>query len=134
MRRTARILLVAEVIVCFAPITLVLVLGVIITPLQAGLMVAGEPMALLILLVVGAGVGGLVALNAVVQWILRRPTDLMKPRVVRILASLGILALLPFATSWVGILPLICSAHLMYLARAYVFAPADPSSTNAPTA
>jgi hypothetical protein len=123
MSRTAKILLIAEVIVCFAPITLVLILGVIITPFQVGLMVAGEPMALLTLLVVGAGVPGLAALNAVVQWILRRRTDLLTPRVLRVLASLGVLAMLPFATTWAGMLPLLCSAHLTCLARDYVFAP-----------
>jgi hypothetical protein len=135
--RTAKLLLVIEVVVCFLPITLVLVLGVIVLPMQVGLLVAGEFMALITIVVVAAGVGGLVALNSVLRWILSRPSDSMKPKMVRVLCMVGILPMLPFAFGdppWVGVLPLICSAHLLYLGRQYVFAREESNSSDVPTA
>jgi hypothetical protein len=127
--RSAKSILLLEVAICFAPMTLVLLLGVIMVPLQVGFLFAGEFSGLSLIAIVAMGIAGLVALFNVVRWLLIRPSYSLNAKVVLLLMCLGCVPLVVISVVgdtevWrlLAALPLICTAHLTYLARDYLFA------------
>jgi predicted membrane channel-forming protein YqfA (hemolysin III family) len=134
MTGTAKGLLLLEVAICFLPMTLLLLLGVLMVPSQLGFVIAGEWSGMFLIAIVLMGISGLVALFIVLRWLLIRPSHPLNARFVLLLMCLGILPLLPYAfagdtVTWrvVGALPLICTAHVAYLAREYLFGVRIPS-------
>jgi len=133
MTRMRRNLLLVEVGVCFLPAVLQLVLGLIVAPMQMFFLISGESQAQFgafsFLAIIAAGICGLVALHSVMKWLLNRTSTSLKPKTVLWLMCIGILPLIVFAPfairNTVGVitivLPLICSAHLAWLARDYLF-------------
>ena len=128
MSRLAKALLLLEVAVCFLPLTLLLLLGALMVPFQVGFLMMGELGSLYVIGAVLAGLAGLVALFIVLRWLLFRPVNPFERRWTLALMCLGILPVLPIAVAgdtwfWkiLGAVPLLCSAHLAYLAREYLF-------------
>ena len=130
MSRFARVLLVIELIVCFAPATILLLLGAMIIPI--GIVAAafrGVFLAQYFLSValIVAGVLGMVGLLALASLIgLGTPTRISN-RAILALALTGAAALMPMVVSdsqwWrlIGVLPILASLHLIYLARGQLF-------------
>jgi hypothetical protein len=141
MTRTGKKLLLLEVAACFGPITGMWLLGVLMAPFMLPDALKGEFGALMTMFMVIAGTGGLVALCQVVKWFFQ-PEGRMDRRWV---LALMVIILLPLATVAIGesvdqwtkmrtsrrtdwwpvvmfTMPVLCSAHLVYLARGYLFA------------
>jgi ABC-type uncharacterized transport system permease subunit len=98
MTRLHRVLLQVEIGVCFAPLAINLMLGLLIAPFQVYFLFTAEPKARLgafaAIALVAAGLCGLAALHSVMTWLLdggRRP---LQPRTVAIFAGIGMLLLL----------------------------------------
>ncbi len=129
MRKARKALLIIEVAICFLPATLILLMGVLVAPLQLLLLFQGVWQALFTLVPVACGLAGLVALVSVIRRIFGRTEATLKPKIALALIVLGLLPVLPYLffgdTIWwqiaVGYLPLLCSIHLVYLARGYLF-------------
>jgi hypothetical protein len=131
-----------EVGICFLPLAMQLVLGLIIAPLQLHFLVAAEDNArlgaLLFFMLIAVAICGFVALHSVMTWLLHGRRTGLKPKTVAILAGIGLLPLLamvPAVTNAVAALvvipPLLCSIHLIWLARDYFLTPAAPISESA---
>jgi hypothetical protein len=126
-------LLLVEVGVCFLPVILQLMLGLLIAPMQIFFLATAESKAKLgalgFLALVATGICGLVALHSVLKWLVFQSPTTLKPKTVLCLMAIGVLPLIVFApyatTNALGvvtvILPLVCSAHLAWLARDYLF-------------
>jgi hypothetical protein len=128
MTRSEKSALLIEVAICFAPMTLMLLLGFLLVPFQVAVLFTGEFSGLSLIAIVAMGMAGFVALFNVVRWLLIRPSHSLNPKVVLILMGLGALPLVAFTalgdtTEWqlLSALPLISTAHLAYLARDYLF-------------
>ncbi len=132
MTRLRRVLLQIEVGICFAPLALQLSLGALIAPMQVYFLLTAEPRAklgaLVAIALIAAGLCGLVALGSVMSWLLYRKRTTLKPRTVVLLMCIGLLVLLGLAlvvNTWIGIVAVIpavlCSIHLIWLARGYLF-------------
>jgi hypothetical protein len=124
MSRFAKTILLAEVAVCFGPITLMLLAGLstiwALGPGASGALFIG---------MMAMGVAGLVAIFCVVRWLLIRPLFTSNATIVLLLMCLGCVPVFMFALRRQGTLdqlvftlPLLCTAHLAYLARDYLFA------------
>ena len=123
MSRFAKILVLIEVAVCFGPITLMLLAGIYLVISRPG-----DP-GLIFVAILSMGVAGLVGVFCVVRWLLIRPASSWNATVVLILICLGCVPVLMYTPrGWhtldrlVFSLPLICTVHLGYLARDYLFA------------
>ena len=137
MTRLGKALLIIELVVCFAPVAVLLFLGLIVVLL--GLVLHGLvpsassgvfdahnllPVAMLL-----AGVLGMAALFAVVGILIADGRPAFSVRVIRVFALAGIASLLPMVvgpvdSNWwrlVGILPIFAGLHVLYLARAHLF-------------
>jgi hypothetical protein len=128
MSRAAKFLILLEVAVCFLPTMLVLLFGLLIMPFQVRFLIEGELAALNAIVPVVMGVGGLLALFTVLRWLFLRPTKSFDRRITLVLMCLGAIPIVPYAVAgdtvlWklAGVLPLMCTAHLAYLARDYLF-------------
>jgi hypothetical protein len=128
-----KVLLILEVLVCFAPMAYVLLLGFVIVMMQ--LM---SPFSLDSLTVVGpvlAGIAGLLALANVLLWLLKPPSSFLSRVWTWIFMLLGLLPILPYALlpvdsiGWrvAGLMPLLCTGHLIYLARGFLLVGQSPS-------
>ena len=133
MSTIARTLIVVEVMICFGPMSLVLLLGLVIAPMQLQFLFTlegeGRLGSLILLASVGAGMAGLVALTNVLLWILGPSSTFLGRRWTWLGILLGILPISMYAfgpvdsIGWrvAGVLPLVCTLHLSYLARAFLF-------------
>jgi hypothetical protein len=134
MKAANKTLLLIEVAVCFAPALLVLALGVIMLPVQIWFLFtrAGEDGtvgAIAVIALVAGGIAGTIALANVLLRILRPPSNFLARgwTLVGILA--GAATLMPYAlgpvdsVGWrlVGWMPLLCTFHLIYLSRGFLF-------------
>jgi hypothetical protein len=137
VRGTYKVLLLVEVLVCFAPMTSLWVMGALLTPfVVASSFLAGwsddafwEAPALL-LGFVGCGFCGLVSLVHVLGKLLGRQRPVKRPATVLVGTALGVLPILPFLLipgSWklAALAPLASTAHLIYLGRGMLFAHRD---------
>jgi len=144
--------LVLEVVVGFLPLAAILVVGVIMSPVWIGMLLAPifdadyrsamGPLEVAItfgsLLLVVVGFFGLVGLFRVVRSILTPSAPMVRPRQTRIYAITGtcVIAMLVavyLATGYhmiaaLGVPALFVSGHVMYLARHVLFSHAPPSA------
>jgi hypothetical protein len=130
LRASTKILLTIEVVVCFAPIVLLLVVGVALTPMQSPVAIA-EPLdwrsAVSVIGQVACGLIGFATLIYVLGKLFSGHGSISRPTLVCIGAALGALALVPLllanSVGWklVGLLPLAVAAHILFLARRMLF-------------
>jgi hypothetical protein len=135
MRAPAKVLLLIEASVCFAPALLMLLLGIMMVPVQIWFLFtragkeAGANGAFEVIVLVAAGIAGVVALGNLLLSILNPRSHFLGRGWTLVGAIAGGAALLPFVygpvdSGWwrlVGWMPLLCSAHLMYLGRGFLF-------------
>ena len=130
IRPTTKVLLCIEVVVCFAPVVLLLLMGLLLIPIQF-LALNDEPLlwrgpAALLGSVVCGGVG-LTTLLFVLGKLLLGSAQIRSPWVICTGVALGALPIVPMVASgygwwWiVGVLPLAASAHILFLARRMLF-------------
>lgn len=133
MRRWIKTLLIMEVLVCFGPATLFLMLGVVVAPMQVYFLVTMPDEAIPgSLYVVGAVLAGLIGLGALarVLWHLFARTPIRRP-VLLGAAIVVALSPLPFfvmngdtiAYRILAALPFVGTAHILYLSRPLVVKP-----------
>ena len=132
MNRLTKGLLLIEIVICFIPISYLLLLGIIMVPIQAWFLANAELESIqgpvYVFWTVAAGICGLVALVCVVRWLLFQTRANINPKIVLLLTCIGIVPVFQMALGaddlfgvLATVLPLLCSAHLVYLARAYLF-------------
>jgi hypothetical protein len=135
MRAPAKVLILIETAVCFAPALLILLLGLLMVPVQIWFLFtgagkeAGSDGAFELMALVTAGAAGVVALGNLLLWILGPRSHFLGRGWTLVGAIAGGVALLPYVygsvdSGWwrfVGWMPLLCPAHLMYLGRAFLF-------------
>lgn len=130
IRPIAKVLLCIEVVVCFAPVVLLLLTGLLLIPIQF-VALSHEPLlwrgpAALLASVVCGGIG-LTTLLFVLGKLLLGSERIRTPWVICTGVVLGALPIVPMAAStygwwWiVGVLPLAASAHILFLARGMLF-------------
>jgi hypothetical protein len=131
MARLSRVLLTVEVIVCFAPMLLLLVVGALLIPMQI-VGIGYEPLiwrgpATLIGSVV-CGVIGLWALLLVLSNLFLGRNSINRPGFICTGIAVGALPIVPIAlfgdsSPWrfVGALPLAATAHILFLGRRMIF-------------
>jgi len=133
MNRALKALVVIEVFVCFSPALVLLFLGIMVIPNS---FIAHPDVQNLGTLVTVAGglcglVGALMLANLVVSGTPSRSTT----RGILVLAAIGAASLLPIVVGavdsfrWrlIGLLPILASLHLIYLARTHLFGYQAPS-------
>jgi hypothetical protein len=131
LRLATKLLLCIEIVVCFAPVLLLLLLGVLMVPFQI-VAVNHEPLlwrgpATLIASVVCGGIGLLTLLFVLGKlFVGRKPVG--SPWLICTGVALGALPIVPiaiFGDTWgwkfAGALPLAASAHCLFLARGLLF-------------
>jgi hypothetical protein len=123
--------LIVELVVCFGPLIPLLVLGLLVAPVQL-MMVGTAPSpnwldAVIGLGQVACGLIGLASLAYVVSKLFEGHGSISRPTLVCIGTAIGALAVTPMLLSsslgWtlVGLLPLIASLHILFLARRMLF-------------
>ena len=133
MSSVAKCFLWAEVTVCFAPAVLLLGIGLIALPVQIRYLIAGDADsiigALTVIALTTGGAAGLVALGNLLNWVMDPPSIFIGRWYTLTGAIAGSAALLPYTAGevdspwWrlVGWMPLVCTVHLMYLGRTFLF-------------
>jgi hypothetical protein len=135
MKPAFKTLLLLEVAVCFAPALLLFVLGLMMTPVQIWFLFTrigngGTDGALMLICLVVGGLAGIIALTNVLLRILSPPSNFLGRGWTLLGAFAGGAALMPVAigpvdSDWwriVGWMPLLCTFHLIYLCRGFLFA------------
>lgn len=130
-RYALKLLLILEVAICFVPMIVLLLFGLLLIPLQF-VALANEPLlwqgpTYLIGSVI-FGFVGLVTMAYVLWNLLRGVNAIMAPELVFLGAVIGAIPILPmalFGDPWgwkvTAMLPLVVSAHVLFLARRFVF-------------
>jgi hypothetical protein len=132
MSRVAKAALLLEVVLCFGPASLLLLLGLVLLPGQIYFLATGEAEAfsgaLQVMLLVLAGICGLVALCRTLSWLLFESRSSLRPQMTLVLMCIGIAPVLLYVFTGGGIfwwaggaLPLVGAVHVAYLARKYLF-------------
>jgi hypothetical protein len=134
MRVSYRVLLVIEVLVCFAPITLLWLTGAVLSSFVLLPYLADSPVGpgfwegpVLLLGFVVCGLFGLVTLLYVLGKLFGKRRPIARPALVLTGAALGVLPILPFAfipEAWERIwvlMPIASTAHILYLSRRMLF-------------
>jgi len=127
MNRRFKVLLILELIVCFGPVVALLVLGLLIIPVAFVM----DPRASnldAVAMIVG-GLCGLVGVFAVVRTLMSGKRSRISTPVIIVLAAFGFASLIPIVvgsvhSQWwrlIGLLPILASLHMIYLARAQLF-------------
>lgn len=138
--KTVRLIVLAEVLVCFVPLAGLLLMGFLFTPFVVLEMLEGRFGGVQYLVAVACGVAGFTALFQVVKWLFGRQTGRLGRWWTLVLMLLGLLPVaLIFADTvfdWFGprqilkpdwymlpvwAAPILVTAHLAYLARHYLF-------------
>ena len=131
MRWTSKVLLCVEVVVCFAPVVLMLLLGVLLVPIQF-VAINHEPLtwrdSATLLASVACGGIGLVTLSFTLGTIFFRRKPIAGAWLVCTGVALGALPIVPwvvYGDTWLwrlfGLLPLLATAHILYLGRGLLF-------------
>jgi hypothetical protein len=131
MRWTTKTLICIEAIVCFAPVVLLLLLGVLLVPIQF-VAINHEPLlwrdSASLLGSVACGAIGLATLLFLLGTLFFGRKPIGSPVLVCTGVALGALPIVPiavFGDQWgwklVGALPLAAAAHILYLSRRYLF-------------
>jgi hypothetical protein len=127
MRGNLKVLLVLELLVCFAPAVVLLILGLIIIPASFAMEPRLENLHGPAMLV--GGLCGVIGISFVVAALMSGKEPRLASPVVLILAALGLASLLPLVVGSVdsfrwrlfGLLPILAGLHVMYLARSLLF-------------
>lgn len=129
MRDRSRLLLIVEVLVCFAPAGAMLLIGAFMLPFQVSFLLK-DPLSwegpLTVICSVIGGLAGSGALLYVLYRLFHDDRPIERPIPVLIGMALGIAPLIPWtgadgALRLVALLPLICSAHIIFLSRRLLF-------------
>jgi hypothetical protein len=132
MTRLGKALLIIELVVCFAPVAILLYVGLIFflhalaLSVSSGLFDVHDLLPVAMLL---AGVLGMAALFAVVAILIAGGQSVFSNRIILVFALAGFASLLPLVagpvdSNWwrlVGLLPILAGLHVLYLARAHLF-------------
>ncbi|WP_036127941.1 hypothetical protein [Marinobacter nitratireducens] len=131
MKPVLKILLLAEVVICFGPAFIILLMGLVVIPVALESLVNGHMAGVYLLAMLLGGWLGMAALISLVIKILEPDSRTLSPRKILLFMSFGILAVSGFLVmagegggSWqlgIASLPLAASVHLIYLGRNYVF-------------
>jgi hypothetical protein len=134
MKPVAKALLMIETTVCFAPAGALLCVGLLMVPTQIYFLITGPGEAsltgpLTVIALTAGGAAGVVALLNLLFWIVDRPSAFIGRYWTLAGAIAGGAALLPYTAGevdspwWrlVGWMPLVCSIHLIYLGRDFLF-------------
>jgi hypothetical protein len=131
MSRLSKGLLLVEIAVCFIPVSALLGFGILMLLVQvrffATIEVSHFDGPLYLLAFVASGICGLTALYCVMRWLLYGIRANLKPRIVVILMCVGLTPLIYLAVQpevvgrYLVVLPLLSSAHLLWLSRSYLF-------------
>ena len=132
MKPIVRLIFYVEIAICFAPITAILFLGVILLPTQLLLMISGQDLlgsAVSVFSTIG-GLAGLAALYFVVRKIIQPTAYVPRARVLRLLIVMGVAALVGFfwfigttldrisvAEIVLLVFPLLGTLHILYAGR-----------------
>lgn len=134
MKAAIKTLVLIEVVVCFAPASLILAFGVMMVPTQIWFLFTHEgegavsgPLGLIVL--VAGGIAGNIALLNLLLRILSPPVHFLGRGWTLLGALAGAAALTPYtfgpvdSAGWrlVGWMPLLCTLHLIYLGRRFMF-------------
>ena len=130
LRRSTKLLLTIEVVVCFAPLLILLWLAAVLMPIQISA-IDEEPLLwqgpAVVIGSVACGAIGLFTLIFVMGKLFVAHSSISKPALVWSGVALGALPVIPIAVSGdslgklVGILPLAVSAHILWLGRCMLF-------------
>jgi hypothetical protein len=132
MRAFVQILLILEVVVCFGPMTLILLMGALLVPIQI-IALVDEPLLwegpAEVIGMVLCGASGLATLTFLLAKIFdtSRPTTIKRPWLVLVGATIEVLPLLEPLTSpmvaWriLGAMPIVASLHVLFLSRRMLF-------------
>ena len=144
MRSVAKVLLVIEVVVCFAPMSVVLIVGLILFPSQLSFVLAGPSQLLQFLgttAQLAAGFAALVAAGALTKYVVTLQSPSLNRWFVLMCAAFAVVtafgivltASTPYWTLIVLLgLPLIVGTQLMCLGRSYLFPEVFPAPDRAP--
>ena len=125
-----KILLLLEVFFCFFPIAIVLAVGTFFLPQQLYFFLTlGEIASLIVVSLTLGGWFGLVGLFILVSYIVGHiHYPVVSPRITFGLMAIGVVSVLvgaqfglPSYYKLIAFLPLICTVHLVYLGRKYLF-------------
>ena len=125
--RRFKFLLILELIVCFAPVVALLILGLLIIPVSFVMDPRASNLDALAMIV--GGICGMVGVFSIGTAVMSGKRPRISTPVIVIFATLGIASLLPIVVGsvdydwWrlIGLLPILASLHLVYLARALLF-------------
>jgi hypothetical protein len=131
MSRLSKGLLIVEVATCFLPIAIMLGLGILMVPIQLWYLATNDNPhvtgPLFLFAYVAAGICGLIALYCVMRWLLYGLRAKLNPHVVFFLMCIGVTPLIYVSLQpdvlwrFAVTLPLLCTAHLLWLSRNYLF-------------
>lgn len=131
MNPVLKILLLAEVAICFGPAFLILVVGLVFIPVALQSLASGHMAGAYLLAMLLGGMFGMAAVISLVIKILEPDSRTLSSRKILLFMAFGILAISGFLiiasdgrVSWqlgIASLPLAASIHLIYLGRGYVF-------------
>jgi hypothetical protein len=130
MRAVLRTLLIVEMVVCFGPMTILLMMGALLVPIQVMALV-WEPLLwegpVEVIGLVLSGSIGLVTLIVLLDKVFDETATVRRPWLVLAGAVVGMLALIEPLTSSSGVwralaaMPLIAGLHVLYLSRRMFF-------------
>ncbi len=131
MKPINRMLLLLEVMICFGPMVLIVVVGLVVSPGLLLLLLNVETAGIVAMSLLIGGSLGLGSVRAVVLKIIKPEVLVMPPAKVRYFMFCGFLALFlllglaaDLGLTWsmlVLLLPALAAFHLIYMARGYVF-------------
>ncbi len=128
-----KFLVIVEVAVCFIPVSLIWLISLVLTPFQLQILFIdgfdseGASGSMLVILSTVAGFCGLTAVFGVLMQLFHPEANLIPPRALLLLGSIGFvpLAYFTFTSEGVGPLvfgiPMLVGVHLAYLARNRLF-------------
>jgi hypothetical protein len=123
-------LLVIEVIICFSPIIFLLIMGTVFLPQQLYFLVKyGEVGSLIVVVLTIGGWLGLISLIIVLNKLLNDSSErIINNKLVVVFLALGTVSLVSADQFVLGgiyravsLLPLICTLHIIYIGRKFLF-------------
>jgi hypothetical protein len=131
MNGIRRLLLIAEVVICFGPIFLIWLAGLLLIPIQLIAVFVDFPDALggvlFVFVSVSSGAAGFLALSSVLKRLFDPSARAIDPNTAMICIVVAVVAVVTYivgaeSLNWklVGILPMVATLHIGYLGRNYL--------------